>query len=326
MGVGSGEKLKFNNSLKRLSQNHVAKKVFTFWLIVNFELYFRCIPGDHSVDSACCVCTPSRMWCAHPTHGLFLSKLLPFRGDVTSRLTQRLIWIVMTSAQNNHCFLLHFVAKLVSLRPFCAKPPNFRKLESVWTMVACQADGVCTNTLCSEFFVKYFPSRIKVQTMDISFVHLSDFAIICCFIPERQSVLRWSAKRLVWPGGLTVDLAAEKLFWTDASEGYIAYCDFDGDNVQVGEWSMPARNVTCCLAFRSTSHVLQIFSDIGVECSLNGYCLMTFSTALMCSQYPCSGETQRERSFIFRSGWPTVAVWRSLVLDQRFQQICWFCA
>jgi len=30
MGVGSGEKLKFNNSLKRLSQNHVAKKVFTF--------------------------------------------------------------------------------------------------------------------------------------------------------------------------------------------------------------------------------------------------------------------------------------------------------
>lgn len=60
--------------------------------------------------------------------------------------------------------------------------------------------------------------------------------------PERPSVNRAnldgsSIKRLfegtkvVWPNGVTIDYIAERLYWVDAREDYIASCNLDGNNV-----------------------------------------------------------------------------------------------
>ena len=36
-----------------------------------------------------------------------------------------------------------------------------------------------------------------------------------------------------WPNALAADVNAHKLFWADAREDYIAYCDFDGSNPNI---------------------------------------------------------------------------------------------
>ena len=36
-----------------------------------------------------------------------------------------------------------------------------------------------------------------------------------------------------WPNALAADIHANKLFWADAREDYIAYCNFDGTHPQI---------------------------------------------------------------------------------------------
>lgn len=37
--------------------------------------------------------------------------------------------------------------------------------------------------------------------------------------------------KVVWPNGVTIDYIAERVYWVDAREDYIASCNLDGDNV-----------------------------------------------------------------------------------------------
>lgn len=60
--------------------------------------------------------------------------------------------------------------------------------------------------------------------------------------PERPSVNRanmdgsnikrlFKGTKVVWPNGVTIDYIAERVYWVDAREDYIASCNLDGDNV-----------------------------------------------------------------------------------------------
>lgn len=60
--------------------------------------------------------------------------------------------------------------------------------------------------------------------------------------PERPSVNRadmdgsnvkrlFEGTKVVWPNGVAVDYIAERLYWVDAREDYIASCNLDGSNV-----------------------------------------------------------------------------------------------
>ena len=42
---------------------------------------------------------------------------------------------------------------------------------------------------------------------------------------------------LTWPNGITIDYAAQRLYWTDASLDKIEYSGVDGTGRQVSDWS-----------------------------------------------------------------------------------------
>ncbi|XP_076823399.1 prolow-density lipoprotein receptor-related protein 1-like isoform X2 [Clavelina lepadiformis] len=44
---------------------------------------------------------------------------------------------------------------------------------------------------------------------------------------------RLPGKKLGWPNAITIDYASRKLFWADAKEDYVAYCNFDGSQARV---------------------------------------------------------------------------------------------
>ncbi len=79
--------------------------------------------------------------------------------------------------------------------------------------------------------------RVARANMDGSEVR-SNFFILChmgkriwfFFFPLFQVKVLQTSPHVQWPNGLSIDYIANRVYWVDAREDYIASCDLDGNN------------------------------------------------------------------------------------------------
>lgn len=87
--------------------------------------------------------------------------------------------------------------------------------------------------------------------------------------PERPSVNRanldgsnvkrlFESTKVMWPNGVAVDYIAERLYWVDAREDYIASCNMDGNNV-IKVISKEVRPFLHCSQYTSFSLFLSVY-------------------------------------------------------------------